>query len=190
MKKLTKVLAGTVLAGGIGLGVYAFSDNTPNVFAANDAISEKQAEDIALQRTNGGSVNELEFDRDDQKDKYEIEVHKDGKSYDLDILAGSGKITKFEEDRDDDLDESDIDDKDDEDRDDQVDAANMKISTEQAQNIALKQVPGTVTKIELDEEDGQYFYEIEINKDKQETDVDVDAMTGTVLKVDKDEDNN
>lgn len=190
MKKLTKVLAGTVLAGGIGVGVYAFSDNTPSVFAANDAISEKQAEDIALQRTNGGSVNELEFDRDDQKDKYEIEVHKDGKAYDLDILAGSGEITKFEEDRDDDLDESDIDDKDDEDRDDQVDAANMKISTEQAQNIALKQVPGTVTKIELDEEDGQYFYEIEINKDKQETDVDVDAMTGTVLKVDKDEDNN
>lgn len=63
------------------------------------------------------------------------------------------------------------------------------ISAEQAREIALKEVPGLVTELELDDRDFAkgWKWEVEVvNADGREVEVDLDAKTGRVLKVDKD----
>ncbi|MBH0160560.1 PepSY domain-containing protein [Fictibacillus sp. 26RED30] len=193
MKKLTKIIAGTVLVGGIGVGTYIYVENTPSAFAAKNVISEKQAKEIALEKTKGGTIAEMELDRDGLKDKYEIEVHNGDKEYDLDIAAETGKISKIEEgmkDQDDNDDDGDDDnnsgdDNDSSDRDDQIDPAKIKITSEQAQSIALKKVSGTIKEMSLDDD---YVYEFEIQKDGKDVDVNVDAVTGEAV-VDKNDNN-
>lgn len=193
MKKLTKIIAGTVLVGGIGVGTYTYVENTPSAFAAKNVISEKQAKEIALEKTKGGTIAEMELDRDGLKDKYEIEVLNGDKEYDLDIAAETGKISKIEEgmkdqdDNDDDGDDDKNNDDDNErsDRDDQIDPAKIKITSEQAQSIALKKVSGTIKEMSLDDD---YVYEFEIQKDGKDVDVNVDAVTGEAV-VDKNDNN-
>jgi uncharacterized membrane protein YkoI len=63
------------------------------------------------------------------------------------------------------------------------------ISAEQAREIALKEAPGLVTELELDDRDFAkgWKWEVEVlNADGREVEVDLDAKTGRVLKVDKD----
>ncbi|MBO1003328.1 PepSY domain-containing protein [Pseudogracilibacillus auburnensis] len=62
------------------------------------------------------------------------------------------------------------------------------IKEDEATKIALEQVPGTVKKVELDDENGSLVYEFEIiSGDGQEFDVKIDALTTTVLKVEADD---
>lgn len=62
--------------------------------------------------------------------------------------------------------------------------ATVAITQQQAINIALGKVNGTVTKAELDYEDNEY--EIEIVKDQLEYDFDIDASTGAIIKMEED----
>ncbi|MQR94519.1 PepSY domain-containing protein [Fictibacillus phosphorivorans] len=192
MKKLTKIIAGTVLVGGIGIGTYAYVENTPSAFAAKNLISEKQAKEIALKETKGGTITELELDRDGLKNKYEVEVLNGDKEYDLDIAAETGKISKVEEamkdqdENDDDKDDNhSLNDDERSDRDDQIDPAKIKVTAEQAQAIALKKVSGMVKEMNLDDD---YVYEFEIQKDGKDIDVHVDAVTGEAVVDTKDND--
>jgi uncharacterized membrane protein YkoI len=61
-----------------------------------------------------------------------------------------------------------------------------RITPEQASAAALAQVPGTVKKIELENEDGNVVYGVEIKTADGESDVKVDAGDGRVLHVEKD----
>jgi uncharacterized membrane protein YkoI len=61
-----------------------------------------------------------------------------------------------------------------------------RITPEQARDAALAQVPGTVKKVELENEDGNVVYGIEIKTAKGESDVKVDAGDGRVLHVEHD----
>ncbi|WP_301109134.1 PepSY domain-containing protein [Sporosarcina sp.] len=59
-----------------------------------------------------------------------------------------------------------------------------RISMEEANEIALKRVPGQVVKSELDFDDGQLLYEIDIRTEEgQKFEVKVDAVTGEILRV-------
>lgn len=62
--------------------------------------------------------------------------------------------------------------------------ATVAVTQQQAINIALGKVNGTVTKAELDYEDNEY--EIEIVKDQLEYDFDIDASTGAIIKMEED----
>ena len=70
-------------------------------------------------------------------------------------------------------------------------AALAKIDSAQATSAALTQVPGTVLKVELDNENGNLVYSVGIKTASDEIkDVKVDAGNGKVLQVDiGDEDN-
>lgn len=59
------------------------------------------------------------------------------------------------------------------------------ISADQAKSAALAQVAGTVTKVELENEDGNVVYGVEIKTADGERDVKVDAGNGSVLHVEK-----
>ena len=65
-----------------------------------------------------------------------------------------------------------------------------RITPEQAQAAALAQVPGTVKKVELENEDGNVVYGVEIKTANGESDVKVDAGDGRVLHVEKDGEDN
>lgn len=58
-----------------------------------------------------------------------------------------------------------------------------RITPQQAAAAAQKAVPGTVLKVELDEEDGFLVYEVEIGN----SEVRIDAGTGQVLRVKQDD---
>jgi len=63
-------------------------------------------------------------------------------------------------------------------------AALAKIDATQATSIALAQVPGTVLKVALDNENGNVVYSVEVKTVSNEVkDVKVDAGTGQVLHV-------
>lgn len=62
-----------------------------------------------------------------------------------------------------------------------------KLSEKQAVQIARAEVPGTVTEVDLDDDDGQLHWEIEIDgKDNREHDLDIAADDGTILEHDID----
>ncbi|MGE8078741.1 PepSY domain-containing protein [Peribacillus loiseleuriae] len=64
------------------------------------------------------------------------------------------------------------------------------ITEEAASKTALEKVPGTVQKVELEDEDGTVVYGIEVKaKDGSEQDVKVDAKTGKIVKVENDDEN-
>ncbi|MBI1929783.1 PepSY domain-containing protein [Candidatus Poribacteria bacterium] len=63
-----------------------------------------------------------------------------------------------------------------------------KITSDQAAQAALAKVPGTVVKTELENENGNVVYGVEINTAAGTTDVKVDAGNGNVLHIDADDD--
>ena len=57
-----------------------------------------------------------------------------------------------------------------------------KITADQAKAAALAAVPGTATKVELDNEDGSIVYKVEVaSADGKQTDLSIDAGNGAVL---------
>ena len=68
-------------------------------------------------------------------------------------------------------------------------SAAAQISDERARQIALEHVPGTVTDLERDEENGRQVIEVEVRgEDGREREVVIDAGNGRVLTVEEDED--
>ena len=61
--------------------------------------------------------------------------------------------------------------------------ATSTITESQAISIASNAAKGTVTEIELENENGKMVYSVEITEGKTETDVKVDAISGQILKV-------
>ncbi|MFD2922680.1 PepSY domain-containing protein [Halobacillus naozhouensis] len=58
---------------------------------------------------------------------------------------------------------------------------NPPITEEQAQKLALQQVSGTVEDMEYEEEDGQFYYLIDIERgDEAEATVQINAITGEI----------
>jgi uncharacterized membrane protein YkoI len=70
---------------------------------------------------------------------------------------------------------------------DEAEVAEMaKITLDSAVDEALKQVPGKVLKVELENENGYLVYGVEIAKpDHQIVDIKVDAGNGKILKIDQ-----
>lgn len=174
-------LAGVLIIGGI-----AIAGNAGNSFAATPKVllTMDEAKEIAVKSV-GGTVTGIELDRELTGDIYEVEVKSKGFEYDLDIDAKTGKVLRTEKD------DNDDDDFDNDDSDDKVIVADGKYITQIAAiQIAMKQVRGIVTKVKLDEEDGRVVYEIEIKDGKYEYDFDIDAISGKVLKFEKELDDN
>jgi uncharacterized membrane protein YkoI len=74
---------------------------------------------------------------------------------------------------------------------DQAEAAALqaaaKISPDQAKQAALAAVPGTAGKVELENENGNVVYGVEVTANGTTTDVKVDAGNGSVLAKDADQ---
>lgn len=63
------------------------------------------------------------------------------------------------------------------------------LTAEQAIQIALAEVPGEIRELELEDEAGKRVFEIEIMAAQaSETTVKIDAMTGDILKIEVEDD--
>lgn len=100
----------------------------------------------------------------------------------MNLNAVMDEVIKNDKSKDDD--ETDIDD-----NGQKIDSSKVAITSEAATEIALKEATGTVTKLELESENGQTYYEMKIEDGTKEIDVGVDANSGAVLSVDKDDEN-
>ncbi|WP_110113457.1 PepSY domain-containing protein [Bacillus sp. CGMCC 1.16541] len=181
MKKLiVTTAASALLIGGIGFGASAMkSDQQDDVKAyvqqgeAKQKISVEQAKASALKAV-PGTVKEVELDKKDGRLVYEVEVKHNGDDKDVYVDAYTGKVlNQFNDDNDDNK---------------QVENQTQSsfITKEQAKQIALKQVKGTVEEVELDDEDGQNVYEVEIETNDDDVTVYVSAENGEVITIDWD----
>ena len=57
------------------------------------------------------------------------------------------------------------------------------IPAEQAKTIALNEVNGTVEDVEIEKENGHYYYEVEVDKDNIDYDIFVEAYTGKIAYI-------
>lgn len=69
----------------------------------------------------------------------------------------------------------------------QSDAANSnpELTLEDARQLVEIQYPGTITEIELDKEQGETVYEVEVVTDDKEYEVKLDANTGEIIKLEE-----
>ena len=116
---------------------------------------------------------------------YEIEVlSTDGTEHEVKVDAQTGEVVRVE-----------VNDEENEEKDDAQNQAELakqaKITEDEAINAALEKVPGTVNKVELEDENGTIVYEIEVlSTDGTEQEVKVDAQTSDVIKVEANDEGN
>ena len=182
MKKvLIPVLAVAVLAGG---GFTIANAQGQAALAKQAKITQDEAINAALEKV-PGTVEEVELEDKKGTIVYEIElVSTDGTEHEVEVDAQTGEVLKVEAD--------DENENEEEDSQNQAKLAKQaKITEDEAINMALEKVPGTVNEIELEVENGTVVYEIEVlSTDGTEQEVKVDAQTGEVLKVEADDDEN
>ncbi|MED4240427.1 PepSY domain-containing protein [Priestia megaterium] len=179
MKVITTVLASAVLVGGLGASAYAMTDQSKsNDKKQTTTIEEAKAKDIALQKTDGGDITNIQLAVDDGVKQYEVDITKGNKEYDVDIDSSSGNIIEFDEEQKDGEDE----------KEEELQNVSPAISLDQAIKTALKSAKGTVNETDLDQENNRLVYEIEIDTaDKREATVSVDAKNGGVISVEIDD---
>ncbi|MGM9954631.1 MAG: PepSY domain-containing protein [Peribacillus sp.] len=159
--------AAVLLFGGVaGTAVYAVNQGT---------LSEKDAINM-ISGELGGEVVQVEKEWDEYPITYDMTVKTEEGYQDVEVDAKEGTVLSQE-----------MDDDQNEDALIQEALKTAKISMEEAEKIALKQVEGQITDLEADMENGILVYELEIKQDQKEYDLEVDANTGKVLKVDLDD---
>ena len=142
--------------------------------SSGDYITAERAQQIALAETPSGStVVKCQFDWDDGRAQYEVEIRNGWTEYEFEIDAVTGAIRSADRD---------------------VEgftvpstSGGATITADRAKQIALAEVPGgTVFKCQLDRDDGRLVYEVEVYSGTTEYDFEIDAYTGDVLSRDMD----
>lgn len=163
----------------------------------NDIITVEKAKEIALELVDGEIVK-FKLDKDVDDLKYEIEIisKANGKKYEIEIDAYTGKVLKFEIDNDDDKDddkEVENDNKDNKNikhnngKSDLVSPGHAKqIAKDYVRNLAKGKVK--IKDFELERDGDKAIYEIELKAEGKEYEIEMDAFTGKILKVEVDND--
>ena len=165
--------------------------------AASSYIGLEKAKSIALQRAGisaeGVRWEDREFDLDDGTPLYELEFSANGIEYECDVHAETGKVVKFESERDDDWKPSTGSSTSKPATSTDKPAASSYIGLEKAKSIALQRAGVAASsvrweKAEFDYDDGRPVYELEFSANGVEYDCDVHAETGKVLDYDAERD--
>ncbi|OCA92873.1 PepSY domain-containing protein [Pseudobacillus wudalianchiensis] len=183
MTSITKLLTSVLVIGGLGAGAYTVTEHQAAVAqttTSTHTISEAKAKDIALYTSKGGTVTDIELESDEGSKKYDIEILKQNREFDIEIDAATGKVMKYNE---------EIQSKNDsEEKDFKQQNLSPNVSLEEAKKIALDRVKGTVTEAELEDDHNRLVYEFEISTaNDHEIEVKVNAENGKVLNVELDD---
>jgi uncharacterized membrane protein YkoI len=152
----------------------AFFANT--AVAGHDTIKLKAYDSLgkcvkAALTKHEGNIVKAEFKSEKKRGVYEFDIESaDGKAWDIECDAKSGKVTEVEEEVK---------------ADDARFKALAKVTEADALATALAAHPGTLAETEYElEADGKASYEFDITEaDKEEIKVEVDATTGKIVEV-------
>jgi uncharacterized membrane protein YkoI len=137
-------------------------NRTDDEVSQGKSITKDEAEKIAAEH---GDVKSLEFNEENKV--YLVRVQNEGKTYRLEINGTTGDLKSKNE----------------VESGDEPAQPNTKITEEEAKQIALKEVKGSITDIELDDEDGVIVYEVEIETKTKEAQVIINSFSGEVNSV-------
>ena len=201
-KKIILTSGALAITIALGLGIYKSDASQAEPKLNNDEVREL----ISAQYP--GTITEMELEKENNRAVYEIEIENDGMEYDLKVDGNSGEIIKIKEkkiaaQKENEKKTTDNDKAVKEDtKDEQKQTTqekkqsskkeknnkNLAIDATEAIAIAQKEFSGTVTDLELEEEDGRYIYEIEIKANGEEAELEIDAMTGEIIVIEIEED--
>ncbi|MFI0406823.1 PepSY domain-containing protein [Actinomadura sp. 3N508] len=183
---LVTVVAAGVIAGGGAATAFAAHDDGPGTPAspsggASPETSVTEAAAAALKAV-PGTIEEIELDGDDGRRTWEVDVLAgNGGLRDVRVDPRTGEILSNRAARPDDAD--------DDDRDPSTALRKAKVSAAEAATAALKAVPGTVTSVDFEREDGRSGWEVDVTgRDGIERELFVDAATAKVGTDGTDED--
>ena len=154
--------------------------------AASNRITLEEAKKVALDdaKLTAADVTftKAKLDYDDGRAVYDIEFYSGAKEYDYEIDAATGRIL-----------EKDIDINDDVNAPTEGQDSQTYITAEQAKAAALSAAGFSASEVrglkaEFDFDDGRAVYEVEFKKGIFEYDYDIDAVSGKVLKAEKEAD--
>ena len=166
--------------------VEATSTASQEKSAASNRITLDQAKKVALDdaKLTAADVTftKAKLDYDDGRAVYDIEFYSGAKEYDYEIDAATGRILEKDIDRNDDVNAPT------EGQDSQtyITAEQAKAAALSAAGFSASEVRGL--KAEFDFDDGRAVYEVEFKKGIFEYDYDIDAVSGKVLKAEKEAD--
>lgn len=150
------------------------TNNNTTQNTTGNLITEDKAKEIALNHA-GLKSDEVTFiktglERDDGKQKYEVEFYSaDRKEYDYEIDASTGEILSYDYDAE---------------HYDNTSSSSSEISSDEAKNIALSQVPGAtvddIYEFEVDYDDGRLEYEGKIYYSDMEYEFSIDGYSGAI----------
>lgn len=136
---------------------------------------------LVLNKYKEGKVEKVKLDDEEGNIVYEVDMILNGVEYDIDIDASNGNILKDEVD-DYDHDSTKPRKEDDEDKEQASLKQLAKITLDQAKSIVMdKYKDGVITEVDLDNEDGNIVYEVEVNAKDGVHDIEVDAVNGKIL---------
>ncbi|WP_151733287.1 PepSY domain-containing protein [Paenibacillus tengchongensis] len=185
MIKMQKKLWGSLAAAVIVLGGgYGLSEaQAAKAGSTGAAVQDKALIGIAKAEANAlkeakGIVVSVDLEKKLSGTYYDVEIRKDHQEIEVRLDAYTGKTVKVRK-------ETDKDD------DDFYRAGSQNgtlISAGQAAAAAAASAKGTVTEVDLDEDDGILLYEVKIRNGKTETEIGVDASSAKILYTDVDHD--
>ena len=166
MKNLGSVFFTAVTAASLGLSTLAVADTS---VPPKTKISLEAAQKTAL-AARPGKVVKVELKREKGQLIYEFDIEGEGKAWDVEVNATTGKVNEIEQEV--------------SSADDPLFKAKAKVSLEAAQKIALKKYPGTIKETEYEiEANGDASYEFDIvMKNGKKMKVEVDAATGKIVE--------
>lgn len=169
MKKalFTTALIGTLGISGI-IGYAATNAEQPAanaesaVTTSNGAVTLEEAQKIALQEVKG-QVTKSEQD----DDEFDFDIRDGDDVYEVEVQRSNGNILKVEK--------------------EYEPQGDVTVTEAEAEEIALLKVPnGEIVKLELNHDDGQANYEVEIVKDNYEHEIEINAVTGKIVEYERD----
>jgi len=137
---------------------------------SKDTVSQR------IEQTYGGTIEEVDTIEKDGQQLYKLTMLKEHIVYDVLVNGRTGEVLSFKKSKDQ---EPSI--KHEEPAKPDGSSRSTPITKDQAKKIALKKVSGTITEVDLDDENGQLVYEIDIQQTKKkEATVVVNAYTGKI----------
>lgn len=164
-------------------------DTSDDMDDADDADDKDGSSDDAAAPTKGGSKDNalkaidtaekeiggkvVDLDWDDDKSGWDVEVVKGNKSHEIEISPDGSKITNRDE-------------VEDVDSDDRREHDAIKVDIRKAIETALKDTPGGLDDVSVDEEQGQIMWEVDVYPEGGGSDVTIyiDVKSGKILKKD------
>ncbi|OCA92874.1 PepSY domain-containing protein [Pseudobacillus wudalianchiensis] len=172
---MKKIVAVVLIALLVGAGSWYVAKKV--IHHSEPLLSEDTVSQMIEQKY-GGTVKEINIIEEDDQENYKLTILKEQIYYDVTVNGQTGEVLSFKKENEETEEPPSTHE---EPTDSDTSSPNTPITKEQAKKIALSKVSGTITGVDLDHEDGQLVYEIDIDQTKtKEATVVINAYTGEI----------